>query len=476
MRSTLLLLAASCSSLAALAQSLPSVSTAALLQRESAAASGLPESNRPGRIATTVVLPGHTVSYRWNSNGQAWMLPTVRTTTYTATGQLLVVVTADSATRVPTSRVTHHYTPAGQLSNVLTETWNGSAYVNSGLTTYAYDGQDRLTGAVAQTWTGGAWQNSNRNLQQFDAQGNQTEQTTASWTNNAWVTTSGHQYAYTYGAGGSIQQIEISHWILADETFRTMAREVLTYGANPRQWLTLTHQQYSGTWFDVERLLNPVFDAQNRLTYHELQNWSGSAWQTIGRTTTAYNPANPGLVQTVEAYDQNGWRNTSRYSETYDANGPYTGAYSELWQNAAWVPMNGIRYRLRYNASNVPDQRVSQIVSAASNSFSNSVKERYSNFQTIILASRPVVRVLPSSLFPNPTTGAALLRVEGLGRSAEAQAEVLNVLGQVVQRLRLPVQQGRVAHPVDLSALPAGRYTVRLHTAEATVVKAIVRE
>ncbi|UOQ74611.1 T9SS type A sorting domain-containing protein [Hymenobacter cellulosilyticus] len=64
------------------------------------------------------------------------------------------------------------------------------------------------------------------------------------------------------------------------------------------------------------------------------------------------------------------------------------------------------------------------------------------------------------------------LELAGLKAPTPVRAEVVNSLGQVVQRLML--QPGRVS--LDLSAQPAGLYTVQLRTSAGLVVKKVVRQ
>ena len=50
------------------------------------------------------------------------------------------------------------------------------------------------------------------------------------------------------------------------------------------------------------------------------------------------------------------------------------------------------------------------------------------------------------------------------------------MLGQPVLRQTLRAHQGQLRTLLDLSALPTGVYTLRLHAQEGTVVKRLVKE
>ena len=81
-----------------------------------------------------------------------------------------------------------------------------------------------------------------------------------------------------------------------------------------------------------------------------------------------------------------------------------------------------------------------------------------------------------AQLYPNPTTGRVRLELAGLGAQGPAGLAVVNGLGQVVWTGAAVVRQGTVREELDLGALPAGVYALRLHTAEGVIVKRLVRE
>ncbi|MBO2010782.1 T9SS type A sorting domain-containing protein [Hymenobacter negativus] len=79
-------------------------------------------------------------------------------------------------------------------------------------------------------------------------------------------------------------------------------------------------------------------------------------------------------------------------------------------------------------------------------------------------------------LYPNPTAGAVTLALAGLRAQGAVALEVVNVLGQVVLARTALVSQGAVREVLDLRALPAGVYTLRLRALEGVIVKRLVRE
>ncbi|GAB3580455.1 T9SS type A sorting domain-containing protein [Hymenobacter daeguensis] len=81
-----------------------------------------------------------------------------------------------------------------------------------------------------------------------------------------------------------------------------------------------------------------------------------------------------------------------------------------------------------------------------------------------------------TALYPNPTTDRATLELAGLREQGAVKVDVVNVLGQTVQQLSTRPKQGFLTETLNLSGLPSGVYTVRIHAQEGTVVKRLVKE
>jgi hypothetical protein len=81
-----------------------------------------------------------------------------------------------------------------------------------------------------------------------------------------------------------------------------------------------------------------------------------------------------------------------------------------------------------------------------------------------------------TALYPNPTTGKATLELSGLREQGAVKVDVVNALGQVVLNVSAKAQQGVITQTLDLSSLPTGIYSVRVHAQEGTVVKRLVKE
>ncbi|RTQ49142.1 T9SS type A sorting domain-containing protein [Hymenobacter gummosus] len=97
-------------------------------------------------------------------------------------------------------------------------------------------------------------------------------------------------------------------------------------------------------------------------------------------------------------------------------------------------------------------------------------------FQPRVTSTGPAQLQASLSLYPNPTPGVATLTVAGLKETGTVKAEVLNTVGQVVRTISLPVRQGLISQELNLRELPTGVYSLRLHTAQGTLVRRLVKE
>ena len=393
----------------------------------------------------TVSRPGRAVQTNWDTNTQAWSTAAVvETYVYDSRANLTSETFADSATAQLTSR-----------------------------SLYTYNSQNRNTEELYQRWQNGAWVNAGRYVTIYDAQGNSTQELDQQWQNGAWTTTLGNQHLNTYTNNVLTEQIT-KNW--ANGVFENQERIVFTIVNG--QWTELVQQTWElGAWENEIRILNIVwFDwaTQKPASYLE-QSWQGS-WADDLRYTNTYAP-NGTVVQVAEELLGTNWALASRVTDTFDNFGNYLGARFEEWNGTTWDLDYEERDLLTYTAANDVRRRISQrFGNSGSTGFENQERVHYSNFLSITLGTAPAALAAQTQLYPNPTTGTATLVVAGLKQPGGVQVDVLNTLGQsLLQRTTRP-GAGLVSETLDLRGLPAGVYSVRLHTPEGTIVKRLVKE
>ena len=416
---------------------------------EAALAKVLPTTGRTAGRGTqqTVSRPGRGVRTRWDANTRAWSTAaTVETYAYDSRANVISETFADSATAQLTNR-----------------------------SLYTYDAQNRNTEELSQQWLNGAWVNTGRYVATYDAQGNPTQELEQEWQNGAWTTTGGDQYLNSYTNNVLTEQIR-KEWV--NGVFVNDQRVVFTVANG--QWTSLVVQNWqAGAWENETRIINIVwFDwaAQKPASYGE-QEWLGSTWGDDLRYTLTHAP-NGTVVEVVEELLGTGWALDSRFTETFDNFSNYLGFRFESWSGTAWVLDFEERDLLTYTATNDVRRRVSQRFSSSGggSGFENQERVNYSNFLSITLGTAPAALTAQTQLYPNPTTGTATLVVAGLKQPGGVPLDVLNALGQSVLRRTTRPGAGLLSETLDLRGLPAGVYSVRLHTAEGTVVKRLIKE
>ncbi|MCB2378919.1 T9SS type A sorting domain-containing protein [Hymenobacter sp. BT635] len=396
-------------------------------------------------IKATVVRPGQSVNYFWDTNTSRWVVYRKQENTYDSGARVTQEVYRDSATSALDTR-----------------------YL------YTYDARGNQTSYTYQTWNNNAWVNQYRSLMTYDARGNETEYLSQMWNGTAWGTDGGSQNVYTYNAAGVITESISKDW--EDGVFVNEDREVYTLVNG--QWSAVLLQSWeNGAWVTEGRIMDIVWydwAALKPASYKE-QELIGTTFVDEERSTLSY-ASNGSRTTTVEAYTGSAWVPDYRFADNYDNFGNYLGYTEEEWTNNAWRLSYGFRSQLFYNASNVVLRKVDQDFDNASRQWRNNSRSNYSNFQNITLASaRNAALEAQSELYPNPASSMVTLEVAGLAKTEAASGEVRNALGQLVQSFTARPQGGKLSTQLDLSTLQSGIYTVRLQTGDGTVVKRVVR-
>ncbi|PJJ47888.1 T9SS type A sorting domain-containing protein [Hymenobacter chitinivorans] len=391
------------------------------------------------RHATSLSQPGRAVHHSWNSTNNSWTKATVETYAYDAQGRLTQEAVADSATQAPLYR-----------------------------SLYSYNGQGLNTEEVYQTWSGTAWLNTGRYAATYDARGSITEALYQEWTGSAWLTNDGNRYQLTYNSAGVLLTQVVQDFDMG--TF--VNSQKLTYSVSTNnEWTSMVEQRWEqGAWQDQARFTYTWHNWSKRQYATVLQEtWQGQ-WQPATRFTYVFG-ANDSFTVTAEENVRGGsWQNFFREKLTYDAQHNNTEYTSEEWLNNAWSLEYGERTTRRYASTGELLRLLTQVYEPSRTaSYVNSDLYTYSAF-VLLSNTGPAARNLAAEIYPNPTTGLVTLRWNGAARSAA----VLNLLGQTVRTVPLPA--GATTHALDLSALPAGVYSIRLQTAAGSVTQRLVKQ
>lgn len=398
---------------------------------------------RPG--TTALLRPRQQVRYTWDIATNTWVQPQRDVLTYTARAEPAEIISSDSATNVPYERNQYTYNPVGNLTELLTQTGNGTP-----------------------------WTNASRYVSSYDAQGLQTEELSQTWANTAWQTESGYRYQNTYSGAVLSEQVVQK---FSQSGFVNEAR--FQYALANGRWSEVVAQRWdNGSWVNEERLVDLVWrnwEARQFASYR-VQTWANGQWTDFQRTTTTYSP-NGTTVTLVEAVQPGGgWQNFFRFTLPYDAQGNSLGYRQEDWQNNAWVLTTELRMVLRYDGANRLTRRTEQLYLTTSAQFINRQRVNYTDFQDIVTATRARLAPEQLRLYPCPAPAAAELELTGPLPDQTAAVEVCTLTGQRVWAGTGLVRQGQLRARLALGHLAAGTYLVRVSTGQGAAVRRFVHE
>ena len=385
------------------------------------------------------VQPRQIVRYDWDPATETWVLPLLDRLTYDAVGRPLEVITSDSATATPFQRLAYGYDDRGNLLTLLTQTGNGSPWINESRYLSTYDEHNQLTGQFSQTWTGSSWE-----------------------------TTDGFRYQNAYTGPVLTEQVV---QVLAAGAYVNTTR--FEYTLRDGQWAEALTLRWTGTdWVNEERILD--------LTWHDwparqaagfrVQSWLMSGqWADFQRFGITY-AANGTTVQLVEEALPNGsWQNLRRYTSPFDQQGNDLGYRQEEWRAGSWVLTDELRVQLRYDAQNRLMRRTEQRYAPLLAQFVNQQRLNYSDFQDVVTALAGS-RVLPGALllYPVPATEELFLELSSFSQQTTATLEIRSLTGQLLRSTTLLPQPGAFRARVSVRELPAGLYILQLCTPQGT--------
>jgi hypothetical protein len=256
-----------------------------------------------------------------------------------------ITQTWDGTNWVNSSRSTSLYDVRNNKTQRTYQNWNVSAWENSSKYLYTYDANDNQTEQIYQTWSGGIWVNNNRSVITYDSNNNATEYIYQSWSGTAWTNDS--RYLYTYDSNNNTTQYIYQTW---DGTvWVDNSRNTYTYDSNNNRILQI-YETFNGTvWVNVNKY-SSTYDVNNNLTQEIYQTWDGTNWVNGNRYTYTYDSNDNMIISLSETWDVNVWKNSSQYLITYDSNDNPIEYLFQSWDVSVWK--NSYRYSYIYDANN----------------------------------------------------------------------------------------------------------------------------
>ena len=450
---------------------------ATVAQLRQQAAAHAPAATRRG-TSVAVLRPGLVVSYAYNDTINAWVRPKKTVFRYDAAGRTIQQTECDSATNRPFNQTFTTYNAAGQVTErrLQEDLGSGAGWENANRTLTTYNAAGLVTETLNQYdflgGLGAGWENENRELSTYDSRNELIERRQEKFQSipRTWRATVGTRYLNTYNAGNFITEQVVQVYRSATAAYADSAR-ILSTRAATGEWTEAITQEPNGSggWRNQERTTNAVWFnyAQQQLASADVQDWNGTQWQPAGRLRGTFT-----ATSSDEIYEElvNGqYVNASRQFASYDAYGNLLNALFAEWNGAAWVSIIEVRNQYAYN----PDQSLRRSV-ASVDFFGSGLQlaqlSNYSNYQTIVLSRRAAALAAGTvQAYPNPSPDGRFTLLLS-APAATGEICVFNALGRQVARDAW-AGAPRTTCALDLSALPAGFYTVRVETAAGRIVQ-----
>ncbi|MCU4176809.1 T9SS type A sorting domain-containing protein [Carboxylicivirga sp. N1Y90] len=306
--------------------------------------------------------PTSVVSEWWNNN--AWENPTTSDYTYNGEGQLWIEEN-------PHTKITHTYHANGELTESLTQNWDGMDWVNFSKHTWLFDSENNQSENSYSTWVLGAWEYSYgyRYAAMYDGNGDTTEEiyseynsTSEQWEENeenCWKTD------LTFDNGLLTEQVEYSRengmWVIGMKTlwfynvsdilesalayehdgtkYNLMGRytDVLWEWWDPVGHVetslieTYTQQSYGGPAFPNE-------EPNDDLHYTNVEKVEATYPSGLGGGTP------PMTVEITQTWDGSVWEDSERW--TWEQMADYESYFDEELVGMAWLATD---YNKEYN-------------------------------------------------------------------------------------------------------------------------------
>ncbi|WP_458625944.1 T9SS type A sorting domain-containing protein [Winogradskyella sp. PC D3.3] len=197
------------------------------------------------------------------------------------------------------SRVQSTYV-GDNLTEEVTESYNGFNLVLSSRSQYSYNGSNQLTEELYQerNLANTGWENSNRSVYTYNGSGTVDEETYQEWDSN--TTTWGNSERVTYIYSGS------------DVT-------------------EFTEDLWDGAAWEPDLKYNIIYNTEGQMIELNSSYWDGSSYVLDGRTLFDYD--SNGFIEEITEQDYNGssWDNDYRTSYTYPACSSLSVSESEVF-------------------------------------------------------------------------------------------------------------------------------------------------
>jgi hypothetical protein len=354
-------------------------------------------------------------------------------------------------------RTTNTYTSQG-LTQVLTETWNGSAWENSTLEYYLFDTYDMPLGYLNQSWISGNW-----------------------------VSQSGDKVNYDYGGDNLPDIATFSTWSVAQDDWvpsTDKIKEVYYYNINEEIGAAVVYRM-NGTEVEMDSMAEIVWKnyqpaeedflaiGGDKFESYTSYHWDDltTSWIPTYSYAKTYDSEGKETEELTKEWDasSSSWLDFEKATAQYYANGDPKELRVYEWLMSAWSPYFGVRWNNTYdNDGDLADQTYDV---SFGTTWDKRTRTIYSYTDPSGFAERKGPE--PVKFYPNPATSKVYVELPG-SRGENCSVKIMNLNGQVISAA--PVNAFSQNIEVDVTGLSRGVYILSVESDKMIRTSRFVKE
>jgi hypothetical protein len=391
-----------------------------------------------------ISLPQKEHLYSWQST--AWVEDLYEEISYNPNGSTNIIISYDPGSSAPSTRTTYSYDASGRITQMLTESWNGSG-----------------------------WDYVFKFTQSYDTHGNEFESVSSYWAGTSWMMVSGTRSTYSYTTSDFVQQIVYEGYVTY-QGWMFLLKDIFTLDISGYP-TDILYQKYTTGWVDTARYVDITwhmydpYSGNGAYSFYEKDDWSGTSWMPSLQSTTTYDGSG-GSVETQQSYIGGVWVNYMRYTDVISQNLAQSSK-TEQWLGGLWVQTEGYLYNYTFSGIDITELIMQSYVQESA-SYENSARIVFSDFLHITDIDNPSIGN-DVNIYPNPASNLLNFTFDRINGTSLV-IEILSIDGQMVYYQKTGGTAMSQTFTVDITPLPQGIYILRLTGDNTSQVSRFIKE
>jgi hypothetical protein len=360
------------------------------------------------QMQTTLYYPAKATNYIWNTLTSNWDFFDTTLYTYTGTGYVTNATRKDNSNNFIARTLTTYDTSFRVIESIY-QTWS-SGWLNNHRDTFVFDNYNQMIRHEYHTWNNSQWNiiSGDLFLNTYNASGKITLQVTQTWNGTSWVNSS--RKTHTYNGNDQVVLTIAESWNTSLSSWQNTSQTDYTYDVSNINTQTVFKIWNGSAFVNFNQSISIVWSswtgdiATSKPQSYTFQTWSGSAWVNAQRLFNATYDSFGGSIELFQQWISNNWVNDARYTDFFDTQYNKTGERNEAWNIplAMWDTSYEYRYLFNYDANNSITQSIYQQYDNSVHAYVNYTKTIYSDFLFLDVAEIKPQTEISVSLFPNP--------------------------------------------------------------------------